>query len=450
MATAASGLSADDRRRWGRSVRKMVPRSIHAFRLPRPAHADPVATIVAQNRSRLAALVPERNARMARSPVAFFLGNPKVMADDLAGTLSSGLAVQICGDAHLANFGLFDAAGPTPVFEIIDFLETTLGPWEWDVKRLAVSFAVTARQHGASTEEARAVAQKPVRAYRKAMARFAQMSYLDVWNARLRSAGARAVVEGSDPGKRHIEGESTSRMPRSLIVDAEGVPRIVARPPDVVPLWGPSRADRPDSLIRDVEDVFTRYRHNLAPSRRVLLERYEPVEAAATALGIAGVGVPTFVLLLSGRDARDRLLLELRQTSAAALGDEFPAIGNPGQRVVSGQRLMQAVDDPFLGWARDESGKHYVVRSLPETRVTWDVERGSPKRLRRYAKLCGRALARAHARSGDVPAIAGYLGESDAFDRAIADFAESYTDQNERDYALFLEAISSGRVPVTE
>ena len=448
MATPTTGLSSDDRRRWGRSVRKMVPRSIHAFRLPRPAQADPLATIAAQNRNRLATLVPERNARMARSPLAFFLGNPKIMADDLAGTLSSGLAVQICGDAQLANFGLFDAADRSLVFDINDYGEAALGPWEWDVKRLAVSFAITARDRGCAAAEVRAAAQKPVAVYRNAMARFAQMSYLDAWHARVPIDGVRAIVEGNDPRRRHLEGRSQSRTPRSLIVDVNGAPRIAPRPPDVVPLWRLSSGDRPDALTRDVEDVFARYRHNLAPSRRVLLERYEPIEAAGTAVGISGIGIPTFALLLIGRDGRDRVLLELKRASASVLEDEFAGVGSPGQRFVSGQRLMQAVDDPFLGWAQSQSGDHYSVHRVPEMRVTWDVERGSPKRLRRYAKLCGWALARAHARSGDVPAIAGYLGGSDSFDRAIADFAESYADQNERDYALFLEAISTGRVSI--
>lgn len=443
MTKPTAGLSADDRRRWGRSVRKIVPRSIHAFRLPRPAQADPLATIAAQNRNRLTALVPERNARMARSPLAFFLGNPKIMADDLAGTLSSGLAVQVCGDASLTNFGLFDAADRSLVFEIDDYAETALGPWEWDMKRLATSFAVTARHRGFGAAEVRAAAQKPVAAYRKAMNRLAQMSYLDAWHGRVLADGVRGIVEGGGPRKRHLEGRSTSRSPRSLIVDLNGAPAIVTRPPDVVPL---SSGDRPGPLTGEVEDVFARYRQNLAPSRRVLLERYEAIAAAATATGISRVGIPGFVLLLVGRDERDRVLLELKRTSASVLEDV--GAGEPGPRVVSGQRLMQVVEDPFLGWSQDHSGDHYVVRRVPEMRAQWDVDRGSPRRLRRYAKLCGWALARAHARSGDVPAIAGYLGTSDGFDRAIADFAESYADQSERDHALFLAAVSSGRVGI--
>ena len=445
MAKPTVGLSADDRRRWGRSVRKIVPRSIHAFRLPRPAQADPLTTIAAQNRDRLATLVPERNARMAQSALAFFLGSPRIMADDLAGTLSSGLAVQMCGDASLTNFGLFDAADRSLVFDINDYAETRLGPWEWDVKRLATSFAVAARHRSFAAAEVRAVAQRAVAAYRKAMHRLDQMSYLDAWHARVAPDGVCSIVDGGGPRNRHVEGRSTSRSPRSLIADRNGVPGFLRGHPDVVPL---ASGDRPSPLAEEVEDIFVRYRRNLAPSRSVLLERYEAIAAAATATGISGVGIPTFALLLAGRDERDRVLLELRRASDSAL--ETAGADGPGPRVVTGQRVMQAVEDPFLGWSHGRSGDHYVVRRMPETRAVWDVDRGSRKRLRRYAKLCGRALARAHARSGDVPAIAGYLGTGDGFDRAIVDFADSYADQNERDYDGFRGAISSGRFAIEE
>lgn len=461
MLTASLALSADGRRRWGRSVRKMVPRTIHSVWLPRPDRPDPVETIDRQNSTRLSWLVPVRNAQLARSPLAFFGGNPGIMAGDLSATLASGLATQICGDAHLANFGVFAASDRSMVFDIGDFDETLPGPWEWDVKRLATSFAIAARHVGLDIRERRLAAEKPVAAYRRAMAGFAQLAYLDVWHARLAwkdiSAAFPALAGGAP--KKHKPGTSgTDQFGRDLpaelglVTGVDGAPRLAADPPILVPLRELPVAERPADLIEDIDEVFQRYRATLAPSRRALLERYEPIETARILGGVRSLGIPRFVLLLIGRDPGDSLFLELKQASASVLEDELPGSehANHGQRIVEGRRMMHAVDDPFLGWSIGRSGEHYVVRRLQMAEGDWDPADASPKRLRRHAKLCGWALARAHARSGDALAIAGYLGSGDVFDRAVAEFAESYADQNERDFAAFRDAIAVGRVPVAD
>jgi uncharacterized protein (DUF2252 family) len=461
MLTASLTLSADGRRRWGKSVRKMVPRSIHSVWLPRPDRPDPVDTIDRENSTRLSWLVPVRNARLARSPLAFFVGNPGIMAGDLSATLTSGLAAQICGDAHLANFGVFAAPDHSMVFDIGDFDETLPGPWEWDLKRLATSFAIAARHGGFDARERRLAAERPVAAYRRALAGFARMAYVDLWHTRLPWGNIGVsfpALAGRAQGKRKPGASGTDHLgddlpaELGLVTGVDGAPRLVADPPMLVPLRELPVAERPADLVEDIDEVFQRYRATLAPSRRALLERYEPMETARILGGVRSLGIPRFVLLLIGRDPGDSLFLELKQASASVLEDELPGSehANHGQRIVEGRRMMQAVDDPFLGWSIGRSGEHYVGRRLQTVKGAWDPTDASPKRLRRFAKLCGWALARAHARSGDALAIAGYLGSGNVFDRAVAEFADSYADQNERDYVAFRDAISAGRVPVAD
>jgi uncharacterized protein (DUF2252 family) len=421
----------------GRALRKLVPRSSHAAWDLR-GRPSPLALLEESNRQRLPDLVPIRDARMRASPFAFLRGAPAVMARDLATTPVTGITVQACGDAHLLNFGLFATPERNLSFGLNDFDETLPGPWEWDVKRLATSFVVAARTVGFDDRLGRAAALATVRTYREQMARYAGMRLLDVWYSRVDVAAIVAMAKGR-----------RRRVVAARLAAAEHHTSLNAMPRLTEPQGGGRRFVEDPPLLTHVADcderwvteVLVRYRSSLSDERRGLLARFRPVDAARKVVGVGSVGTRCYVVLLLGKREDDPLLLQVKQATASVLE---PYAGrsryrHPGHRVVNGQRLLQTASDIFLGWTGDGVADYYI-------RQLWDMKGGihletlDPADLVPYGRLCGWVLARAHARSGDAPAIAGYLGSGDTFDLAVATFAEAYADQTEADHAAFSAA----------
>jgi uncharacterized protein (DUF2252 family) len=408
-------------------------------------------------------LVPLRHARMLTSPFAFFRGAAGIMAADLDGTPESGTRLQLCGDAHLSNFGAFASPDRELVFDINDFDETSQGPWEWDVKRLAASLAIAGRELGLAAPARRAVVESSVRAYREAIRRFAGMGNLEVWYARLdaarlvAAAGDRVTAQDRKAFARTVERAQAKDHVRALskLTRREnGSLKIVGQPPLIVPVE--DLLDLPDrDGIEDRMQVLLRtYRRSLKSDRRRLLESYRYVHMARKVVGVGSVGTRAWVVLLMGRDAGDPLFLQVKEAGASVLepfAGRDPA-RNHGQRVVQGQWLMQASSDILLGWLRtrgiDGQERDFYVRQLWDWKASADVEHMPQSRLAIYAEMCGWTLARAHARSGDRIAVAAYLGAGPSFDGAVARFAEAYADQNERDYAELEAAARSGRLAV--
>jgi uncharacterized protein (DUF2252 family) len=412
-----------------------------------------VEVLTRQDQTRTPALVPIRHERMLTSPFAFFRGAAAVMAADLADTPVTGLRVQLCGDAHLLNFGGFAAPDRSLVFDLNDFDETLPGPWEWDVKRLAASVAVAGRDRGFADDARRDAIVATVRAYREAMHRFADMRTIDVWYARLDvdqqfARLAQKVSAGQhrriDKGLAKARGKDSLRALQKLTYEVDGEPRIVSDPPLVVPLrdlLDPAEAER----VRDRVPVYVQaYEQTLQPDRRHLLGGYRPVDIAHKVVGVGSVGTRAWIVLMLGRDASDPLFLQLKEAERSVLepfaGRSRPV--NQGRRVVEGQRMMQAASDVLLGWLRiehdvDGRPRDYYVRQLWDEKASVAIDALSADELARYGAICGWTLARAHARTGDRDALAAYLGRSDRFENALAAFAEAYADQNERDYAAF-------------
>ena len=429
---------------------------------------DPVALLEEQNEAREPDLVPVRHGRMSASAFTFFRGAAKIMAEDLARAPASGLVVQLCGDAHLSNFGVFASPERRLVFDINDFDETLPGPFEYDVKRLASSFAVAAKHNGFSKSERTAVVRSSVTAYREAVAAFAGMSTMQVWYAHrsekeLRRA-AREMVRGMGD-KRSKGAEALARARRSLakarrrdsmhalaklaeVVDDEY--RIVSRPPTVVRLE--ELASSQGRSIHEVEalvqDQFAAYRASLPDDRQALLSRFRVVDVARKVVGVGSVGTRAFIVLLEGRDKDDALFLQAKEATRSVLEGHLPSsrYACAGERVVQGQRLMQSVSDIFLGWSGGEpAGRDYYFRQLRDMKGSAMVEGMAPAAMTFYADVCGWTLARAHARSGDAIAIAAYLSNGD-FDEAVTRFASRYEKQNRRDFDAFRAAIGSGRL----
>ena len=445
----------------GKDARRDVPRSVHGEWQPGAMRRDPVDLLEEQGETRLAELGPIRYGRMLASPFAFFRGAAYLMAADLADGPRTGLHAQLCGDAHLSNFGIFAAPDRRRVFSINDFDETLPGPFEWDVKRLAASFAVAGREGGFSDAERRAVTTTAVRQYREAMATFAEMRNIEVWYTRLDLAGIlehfRRTASGKQMKRLHANvvnanTKDSLRALSKLCRTVDGELRIVGRPPLVTPiedvLPGAERAHLEDVVRR----MIRAYRRTLPRDRRNLLESYRYVHAARKVVGVGSVGARTWILLLVGRDHDDPLFLQFKEAQMSVLE---PFLGKShftqhGQRVVEGQRMMQAAPDILLGWERivtiDGQKRDFYIRQLWDSKGSADVELMDPAALEAYGRICGWTLARAHARSGDRVAIAGYLGNGASFDRAMASFAETYADQNERDYRTLQEAVGSGRV----
>jgi uncharacterized protein (DUF2252 family) len=457
-------MDAPERAATGKAARSEVRRSSHARWEPAEGRADPVAILERQARSRVQELVPIRYGRMSASPFAFFRGAAAVMSADLATTPVSGLRVQVCGDAHLSNFGAFAAPDRRLVFDLNDFDESLPGPWEWDVKRLSASFAIAGRENGLKSKQRAAAVLTAARSYREAMRAFASQTNLEVWYARLDVEALMGEIEAGGPGavKQVRRGVAKARSKDSLraleklteVVDGEL--RIRSEPPLLVPAEDLVDGSEGRDLRETLDEVLASYRESLPADRRHLLDGYRLRHLARKVVGVGSVGTRAWVLLLTGADDRDPLFLQAKEAEASVLE---PYVGasrykNHGRRVVEGQRLMQAASDIFLGWCPavglDGRERDFYVRQLWDWKRSAEVERLTPRGLEIYARMCGWTLARAHARSGDRIALAAYLGGGDSFDRAIAEFSEAYADQNERDYAALVAAIDSGRIEAEE
>jgi len=442
----------------GKAARRSVPRTAHG-ECPIGSR-DPVQILARQDENRLAELVPIRYQRMLASPFAFFRGAAAVMAADLAQAPAVGLQAQLCGDAHLANFGIFSAPDRHLVFDCNDFDETCRGPFEWDVKRLAASIAVAGRERGFGKRERRQSVLVTAGAYRGSIRKFAAMRNLDVWYSRL---DVEPAVEALRP---QLDDRRFRRLERNLAKarakdslralgklshERDGELRIVSDPPLITPLEELSDAA---GVEEQLQAVLAAYRETLSPDRRRLVSSYRYVDAARKVVGVGSVGTRAWIVLLLGRDQKDPLFLQAKEAQASVLEPyvESRPSADHGRRVVEGQRLMQAAGDVFLGWvtARGTDGEErcFYVRQLWDGKGSAEVERMSPPDLAVYGGLCGEALARAHARSGDRFGIAAYLGKGDAFDRALTGFAEAYADQNERDFERLLAAAEDGKIAV--
>jgi uncharacterized protein (DUF2252 family) len=450
----------DERKALGKATRSAVPRSSHAVWEAESARPDPIALLEEQASGRVPELVPIRYGRMSASPFAFFRGTASVMAGDLATTPQTGIRVQLCGDAHLANFGVFASPDRDLIFDVNDFDETLPGPWEWDLKRLAASIAVDARELGIGPRRRHKIVRAAVGEYRSSMHQFAGMRNLDAWYARVDESELADELRDLTPRQtRRLEKEATkarskdnTRAFAKLAHHVNGSARIVADPPLVVPiedLLPPVPAKQfSEALQRLVEG----YRASLSGNLRHLVDGYEYADAARKVVGVGSVGTRSWVVLMMGRDGDDPLFLQAKEAKHSVL-EQFVSKSryeNQGQRVVEGQWLMQAASDIFLGWLRapgiDGEDRDFYIRQLWDRKGSLDVTKMRASDLSAYVRLCAWTLARAHARSGDAIAIAAYLGSSDVFDRAVATFAEHYADQNERDYNALREAIDSGRV----
>ena len=475
-------LSLEDRRARGGQARERVPLSGHAGWNPAADRPDPVALLEAQDLTREPDLVPVRHGRMMVSPFTFYRGAAKIMAADLNGTPTAGLGAQLCGDAHLSNFGVYASPERRLVFDLNDFDETLPGPFEYDVKRMAASFAIAARNNGFSGADARAAALASVTAYREAMAGFAGMRTLDIWYAHLpedelmkavrgTAADIAQAAKGKQGKKEAREAEKAAERAEKAARKAHtrdslqalsklgelagGRYRIVSQPPVIIPARDLAAASgiSGDDLAEVIREQFRAYRATLQFDRRQLLERFEVVDMARKVVGVGSVGTRAFIVLLQGRNAEDPLFLQIKEATASVLEDHLPKsrFAQPGERVVQGQRMMQAVSDIFLGWTKGaEQDRYFYWRQLRDMKGSSDVESMRPAALAFYAGMCGWTLARAHARSGDPVAIAGYLGSSDAFDQSVTDFSLRYADQNERDFEDFIKAIRSGRLEARE
>jgi uncharacterized protein (DUF2252 family) len=499
--------SIDERKAMGLEARDRAPVSSHTKWRPAADRPDPVALLEEQNLTREPDLVPVRHGRMMVSPFTFYRGAAKIMAADLKDTPVAGLEPQLCGDAHLSNFGAFASPERRLLFDLNDFDETLPGPFEYDVKRMAASFTIAARNNGFSAADAHSATLAAVTSYRESMASFAQMDTMDIWYAHLDEdelmASIRTFVAGTarqekaakkaervdrqkkapkkaekaakkaervdqeeDREARQAEKRALKAFEKAHTRDSlqalsklaelvDGRYRIVSQPPVVVPArdlaatYGLSA----DEVDRAIHEQFRSYRATLQDDRRQLLERFQIVDMARKVVGVGSVGTRAFIVLLQGRDANDPLFMQVKEATASVFE---PYLGKSryrqhGERVVQGQRMMQAASDIYLGWTKGlDVRRHYYWRQLRDMKGSVLVERMVPVGLTFYARTCGWTLARAHARSGDPIAIAEYLGDGDGFDTSITDFSERYADQNERDYQEFVNAVRSGRLEAVE
>jgi uncharacterized protein (DUF2252 family) len=440
-----------------------VPRESHETFDPGPGRPDPLVLLAEQATSRVPELVPVRWGRMMVSPFTYYRGAALPMASDLATTPVSGLPVQACGDAHLSNFGVFGSAERRLVFDVNDFDETLPGPWEWDVKRLAASMEVAARDNGYEGKECRDIVAATVASYRRAMRGFAKATNLEVWYAhvdvdqlqtqfgsQLKARQRKLVGKAAAKARTRDSMQEVAKL--TEVVD--GQVRIIAQPPLLVPIADllPSQMDRA-AMEAQLKELLARYRRTVETDRRFLLETFEFADMARKVVGVGSVGTRCWIILMHGRDSSDPLFLQVKEAEASVLSRFVGAsrYTNQGQRVVAGQRLMQASSDIFLGWQRNEAGldgkqRDFYVRQLRDWKFSLPIELMVPRGMRMYGELCGWTLARAHARSGDRIAIAAYLGGSDVFDQAITRFSAAYADQNERDHKSLVAAVASGKI----
>lgn len=440
----------------GRERRKVVKRSEHAEFTPADDRRDPVAILTQQDLSRLPELVPIRHGRMVATPFTFLRGAAAVMAEDLAAAPSSDLTVQLCGDAHLSNFGGYAGEDRRLVFDLNDFDETLPGPFEWDVKRLTASLVVASRDKGFDPANASAAAAAATRTYRESMARFAAMSSMDVWYFRTEAdaifgphvAASTATTERVRKAVKKARRRTSMQAFEKLTAVVDGRRRIVADPPLIVPI----DVEELPEMMRRFNAAFEEYRASLPSDRRHLLDRFTFVDLAMKVVGVGSVGTRCLIVLLED-DAGYPLFLQGKEATRSVLENHLPLsrYRNSGRRVVEGQRLMQATSDIFLGWCHDaEVGTDFYFRQLRDMKLSADIASFQPETLVEYAGLCGLAMARAHARSGDAAAITGYMGKGDRFEAAITRWATTYADQTDRDHARLVEAVEDGRVEATK
>lgn len=455
--TASSTAAAQGRSEAGKALRGTVRRSAHATFEPAADRADPVSILTDQDAARLPWLVPVRHGRMAESSFSFYRGAAAIMAGDLAGTPTTGLNTQLCGDAHLANFGTYASAERRQVFDVNDFDETLPGPWEWDVKRMATSFVLAARDNRFPDATGTIIAVRAVAAYREAMARMSALPALQVWYAQvaladiMRALPSKAERKSVEASAKKARGRTSQRALGTLTEMVGGKLQIRSDPPLLEPLRdlaGQVQADA-DRLKEAVHTSFASYLASLPDDRAHLLRRFELLDIALKVVGVGSVGTRCFIVLLQGRDNGEPLILQVKEATASVLEKHLPAsaYSHHGERVVQGQRLMQASSDIFLGWSEaSTSTDTYYWRQFHDMKGSANVAAMSPDQLTSYAALCGATLAHAHARAGDAVTISGYLGSTDVFDRAVGEFAVAYARQNDADYAAFTQAIRDGRI----
>jgi uncharacterized protein (DUF2252 family) len=449
----------------GKRARKLAPRSSQAAWEPGPDRVGPLRVLAGQDRTRVPELVPVRYGRMLASAFTFYRGAAAIMAADLAASPDSGLRVQLCGDAHLSNFGVFQAPDRRLVFDINDFDETLPGPFEWDVKRLAASVAIGARDRGFSAAEGEAAVLSAVGAYRTAMAEFAGMGDLDVWYARLDidEAVAQWQEDAKKADRRRLDknlakarNKDSLRALAKLTETVDGHVRIADRPPLLVPIGELAEREGRDpvEIAKLIEGLLATYRESLDDQAQVLAAHYHYVDAAHKVVGVGSVGTRAWIALLFGRDEQDPLFLQMKEAGPSVL-EPFAGASrfrNHGHRVVAGQRLTQAAGDVLLGWLTveglDGKKRDFYVRQLWDGKGSAEIETMGAQTMATYAGLCGWSLARAHARTGDPQAIAAYLGHGDKFDHAIAEFSEAYADQNQADYEVVIGAERAGTLKV--
>ena len=483
--------TVDERRARGTAARTQAPPSSHSGWKPAVDRPDPVALLAEQDVTREPDLVPVRHGRMMVSPFTFYRGAAAVMAADLKDTPVAGLGAQLCGDAHLSNFGLFASPERRLLFDLNDFDETLPGPFEFDVKRMAASFMIAGRNNGLSRADTRAATRASATAYREAMAAFAQMPTMEVWYAHLDEDELMRAIRHTVAGTKKA-GKGGKKEPKAASKDAkqeaklarlaekraektrekahtrdslqalsklgelvDGAYRIVSQPPVIVPArdLAATYGLSPGEVVPVIRDQFRAYRATLQDDRRRLLERFQFVDVARKVVGVGSVGTRAFIVLLQGRDAQDPLFLQIKEATSSVLEAYLPKskYRQHGERVVQGQRMMQAASDIYLGWTKGlDVSRHFYWRQLRDMKGSILVEDMTPLGLTFYARTCGWTLARAHARSGDPVAMAAYLGDGDAFDKSITDFSERYADQNEQDYEDFVTAIRTGRLEAVE
>ena len=453
----------------GKAARKELPRSQQATIEFPENRRNPVDILMEQSESRVQELVPIRYGRMSASPFTFYRGAAAIMAADLGNMPHSGLMTQLCGDAHLANFGVYSSPERRLVFDVNDFDETHPGPFEWDVKRLVASFAVAGRHRGFSSEERRTINEAVGTAYRNAMSTFASMANMEVWyaHADIDEALSGLVVAAEDKDVPKVKRKDIARAQKltakaktrtslqaftKMTFNTGGSPEFLSQPPLLVPVRDLMTEDQTDQVWQMLRGGLSAYRRSVPDDRKHLLDQFHVVDIAHKIVGVGSVGLRAWVLLLLGRDVDDPLVLQIKQSQNSVLE---PYVGrskyrNHGQRVVNGQRLQQAFTDIFLGWTRvtglDGESRDFYVRQLRDGKGSADLDRMPANGMEIYARLCGWTLARAHARSGDRIAIASYLGSTRTFEQAMGDFAEAYADQNEKDYAQMEQAIADGRI----
>jgi uncharacterized protein (DUF2252 family) len=447
-----------EREERGVEARATVPWASHAEWRASPGRESPVSIVTAQNADRLAMLVPIRHHRMLASAFTFYRGAAAIMASDLADTPDSGIQVQICGDAHLSNFGVYASPERSLVFDVNDFDETLPGPWEWDVKRLAASFVIAGRNNGLREESNQSLARESVIAYGAAMKDFAGMPTLDVWYSRLTPSALKKFAATKGEKKAIDKALSKARQRTSLkslsklAAETNGEFKIVSQPPVVIPLRDAAFLIAPSEVEEVVRVTLADYLSSLPPGRKTLVSRYRVVDVAHKIVGVGSVGTRCLIALMVGRDWDDPLFLQAKQATSSVLESFLPpsTLGHHGRRVVEGQRLMQAVSDEFLGWATGPEGRQYYFRQLRDMKGSAEVDRLDIEELTDYARICGWTLARSHARSGDPVAINAYLGTGGEFADAVTEFSHRYAKQNDSDFSEFQQASADGVVATAE